>query len=174
MSIKNLISVDVEADGPFPPDFSMVSFGAVWVYDTSKTFYGKVQPISTRWDPDALKISGITREEHFTFDFPHIVMPEFAEWIDSLKLERPTLISDNPAFDWQWINYYFHSYYKSNPFGFSARRIGDFYAGATLSLNNTGSWKKMRKTKHTHNPVDDAKGNAEALLEIMNKYKITI
>lgn len=26
-------------------------------------------------------------------------------------------------------------------------------------------WKRLyRKTKHTHNPVDDAKGNAEALL----------
>ena len=28
-----------------------------------------------------------------------------------------------------------------------------------------GEWKrKLRKTKHTHNPVDDAMGNAEALL----------
>jgi hypothetical protein len=26
-------------------------------------------------------------------------------------------------------------------------------------------WKKFRITKHTHNPVDDAVGNAEALLK---------
>ena len=25
-------------------------------------------------------------------------------------------------------------------------------------------WKQFRRTRHTHNPVDDAKGNAEALL----------
>jgi len=24
-------------------------------------------------------------------------------------------------------------------------------------------WKKFRVTEHTHNPVDDARGNAEAL-----------
>ena len=30
-------------------------------------------------------------------------------------------------------------------------------------------WKWMRKTTHTHNPVDDAKGNAEALLEMQKR-----
>ena len=27
-------------------------------------------------------------------------------------------------------------------------------------------WKYLRKTNHDHNPVNDAKGNAEALLEM--------
>ena len=27
-------------------------------------------------------------------------------------------------------------------------------------------WKHLRVTKHTHNPVDDAKGNAEVLLKL--------
>jgi hypothetical protein len=27
-------------------------------------------------------------------------------------------------------------------------------------------WKKLRTTKHTHHPVDDAMGNAEALLKM--------
>ena len=27
-------------------------------------------------------------------------------------------------------------------------------------------WKHLRITKHTHNPVDDARGNAEALLKM--------
>ena len=29
--------------------------------------------------------------------------------------------------------------------------------------NTRHNFKHLRKTKHTHNPVDDAKGNAEAL-----------
>jgi hypothetical protein len=29
--------------------------------------------------------------------------------------------------------------------------------------------KRLRKTKHTHHPVDDAKGNAEALLKMMKQ-----
>ncbi len=28
------------------------------------------------------------------------------------------------------------------------------------------NFKHLRKTKHTHNPVDDARGNAEALLQM--------
>lgn len=74
-------------------------------------------------------------------------------------------ISDNPAFDWQWINWYFHTYLGKNPFGFSARRIGDLYCGMKMDAGLNIEWKKLfRKTKHDHNPVNDAKGNAEALL----------
>ena len=69
------------------------------------------------------------------------------------------------AFDWQWINYYFHKYLGRNPFGFSARRIGDLYCGMVKDASKNYEWKKKyRKTVHDHNPVNDAKGNAEALL----------
>ena len=50
-----------------------------------------------------------------------------------------------------------------NPFGFSGRRIGDLYAGLVKDASKATEWKKYRVTAHTHNPVDDAKGNAEAL-----------
>jgi hypothetical protein len=33
------------------------------------------------------------------------------------------------------------------------------------------TFKHLRDTKHTHNPVDDAKGNAEAMLKIMQGVK---
>jgi len=56
-------------------------------------------------------------------------MKKFDEWIKKVSIGKPIFISDNPAFDWQWINYYFHKYLNKNPFGFSARRIGDIYCG---------------------------------------------
>lgn len=159
----SFIVVDVESDGPIPYKYSMVCFGAVVVEPTlSKTFYGKTLPISDLWVPDALKISGFSREEHELFDEPYEVMTRFAEWINSTSKGRPVFVSDNPCFDWQWINYYFHTFLGDNPFGYSGRRIGDMYAGLTGDLYST--WKHLRKTKHTHHPVDDAKGNAEALL----------
>jgi hypothetical protein len=34
--------------------------------------------------------------------------------------------------------------------------------------------KHLRKTKHTHNPVDDARGSAEALLQIKAEYGLKI
>ena len=78
-----------------------------------------------------------------------------------------TFISDNNGFDWQFINYYFHQCCGENPFGFSSRRITDLYAGFKKSTRVPAKeWKQLRKTKHTHNPLDDARGNAEALLQM--------
>lgn len=161
------IVVDVEADGPIPNPYSMVCFGAVVVdKNLDRTFYGETHPISTGYIPDALKVSGFTREEHEKFNSPKEIMLSFSKWIKENSIYgSPVFISDNLAFDWQWINWYFHTFIGENPFGFSGRRIGDLYCGLTKDMRANKEWKrKYRKTKHTHNPVDDAMGNAEALL----------
>jgi len=161
--------VDVESDGPIPPKYSMVCFGAVKVDPSlSATFYGKTKPISELWKPEALAISGFSREEHETFDDPKTVMEDFKKWIRENTQGRPIFISDNNVYDWQFINYYFHYYLENdkepNPFGFSGRRIGDLYCG--MKFDTYVRWKHLRKTRHTHNPVDDAMGNAEVLLQM--------
>lgn len=159
------IVVDVEADGAIPHKYSMVSLGAVIVEPSlSKTFYGQVKPISEEWNPEALAISGISREEHLKFDDPKEVMEKFEKWILENSKGKPIFISDNPCYDWQFINYYFHYFLGKNPFGYSGRRIGDLYCG--LVKDSHAQWKHLRKTIHDHNPVNDAKGNAEALFEI--------
>jgi len=155
--------VDVESDGPLPGPNSMVCFGAVKVdAELNTTFYGKVKPISDKWIPDALAISGFSREQHLKFDDPAIVMPNFADWVNKTNTKgRPIFITDNPAFDFAYMNYYFHTYVGSNPFGFSARRIGDLFCGMQRDVR--AGWKHLRKTVHDHHPVNDAKGNAEAI-----------
>ncbi|MEO7312453.1 MAG: 3'-5' exoribonuclease [Chitinophagaceae bacterium] len=160
------IVIDVEADGPIPHTYSMVSFGAVVVEPgLTKTFYGQTKPISDLWIPEALAVSNITRQEHESYDEPKQVMENFAQWLSDNSKNRPVFLSDNPAFDWQWINWYFHTYLGKNPFGFSARRIGDLYCGMKMDTGLNNEWKRLfRKTKHDHNPVNDAIGNAEALL----------
>lgn len=159
------IVVDVESDGPVPGPYSMVSFGAVIVDNQlDKTFYGKVKPISDKWIPESLAISGITREQHLKFDEPVNVMHSFAEWIKKNTSGQPIFISDNNGFDFAFINYYFYAFYGKNPFGWSSRRIGDLFCG--YMDDPYYKWKQHRKTSHTHNPVDDAKGNAEALLHL--------
>jgi hypothetical protein len=162
------IVVDVESDGPIPHKYSMICFGAVVLEPSlSKTFYGKVRPISETYIQEALTVSGFNRQDHENFDEPKLVMDLFAEWLSQNSKGRPIFISDNPAFDWQWINWYFHTYLDKNPFGFSARRIGDLYCGMKMDAGLNAEWKKLfRKTAHDHNPVNDAKGNAEALLSM--------
>jgi hypothetical protein len=52
------ISVDIEADGPIPGDYSMSSLGAVVVDSSEQTFYAEFRPISDRFDPKAAAVSG--------------------------------------------------------------------------------------------------------------------
>lgn len=145
--MKNLIFVDCEADGPCPTVGKMTEFGAV-DFKTMDTFYGKDDSRST-----------FTR-----FDF----------WIRAHVKGRATFVSDNPAFDWQWINYGFWKHLNTNPFGHSARRIGDFYAGLMRDFTKTQEWKNYRITPHDHNPVHDAMGNVEAFKAILNSSGVKI
>lgn len=162
----SFVIVDVESDGPIPAEFSMVCFGAVLFDDRlDRTFYGKTRPVTDQFIPEALAVSGFSREQHLEFDDPKTVMEAFAAWLHQHSKGRPVFVSDNVAFDWQFINYYFHRFLGHNPFGFSGRRIGDLYAGLVKDAYKATEWKQYRVTSHTHNPVDDARGNAEALLK---------
>lgn len=61
----SLFVVDVEADGPAAGDYSIVCFGAVRFDEKLETtFYGRMRPITERFLPEALAVSGFSREEH--------------------------------------------------------------------------------------------------------------
>lgn len=165
--------VDVESDGPIPGDYSMVCFGAVIVdKDLNETFYGKLKPISDNYIPGALEVSGFTREETLYFNDPIEVMTAFAEWIKNKVPGKPIFISDNNGYDWMFICWYFHHFLNSNPFGYSSQNLGSFYKG--IIKDTSKNFKHLRKTPHSHNPVDDAVGNAEAFLAIIKEHEIKI
>ena len=167
------VMVDVETDGPIPVDYSMICFGAVVIDELlNKTFYGQLRPISEQWIPEALKISGFSRDETLRFDDPKEVMTRFNAWLKLNRNNSLVFISDNNGFDWQFINYYFHHFLDSNPFGYSSMNLGSLYKG--LVKDTSLNFKRLRKTKHTHNPVDDALGNAEALLHMKSEMGLNI
>ncbi len=161
-----LISVDIEADGPIPGDYSMISFGAVIIDEKlDKQFYGELKPISKKWEPNALVISGFTREETLKFDNPEIVLERFSEWLRlNIKNERAIFIADNNGFDFMFMHWYFIHFKNIDPFGYSSQNIGSLYKGMMKDM--TVNFKHLRKSKHTHNALDDAIGNAEAILEM--------
>ena len=104
-----LIVVDCEA--PFgvgaPSVGDMTEFGAV--------------------DVNALR-DGRVETFHGT-DCSEDTFRRFREWLDP---RMPVVfVSDNPAYDFQWINFYSWRYCGMNPFGHSGRRIADYYAGLT-------------------------------------------
>ncbi|RAJ10867.1 DNA polymerase III epsilon subunit-like protein [Chitinophaga skermanii] len=166
--------VDIEADGPIPGNYSMISFGAVLVdKDLNKTFYGRLKPISDQFDPKALAVSGFSREETMQFDDPAKVMLDFKYWLNKYSFtSSPMFISDNNGFDWMFINWYFHHFLGNNPFGFSSTNLGSLYKGMVKDTKQ--NFKHLRRTRHSHHPVDDAKGNAEALLFMIDEMGLKI
>jgi len=50
--------------------------------------------------------------------------------------------------------------------------LGSLYKGLVKDMFK--NFKHLRKSKHTHHPVDDAKGNAEALLELIKQFHLNI
>lgn len=150
-NIKNLIFVDCEANGKSPSTGRLTEFGAA-IYPSKATFHG------------VLVGKGLAEEKE--------IFAKFDKWITEVtKGEKPIFVSDNPAFDWQWINDGFWKTIAKNPFGHSGRRIGDFYAGLVGNFMDSNSWKKLRITPHDHNPVNDAMGNLEAFERLLNRER---
>jgi len=165
MDTSRLIFVDCEARGPSPVRGVMTEFGAIH-YDTRQSFHGVLFLGSP--DPDNPAVPIVA--ERVATDSE--VAAAFVSWLSSLAIGHPVFVSDNPAFDWQWIAAMFAVAEIDNPFGHSARRVSDFYAGLTRNWPNTQQWKRWRITTHDHNPVHDALGNAEAFERMLREYGI--
>lgn len=158
--MSNYIFVDVEARGTSPVNGTMTEFGAV--HEKSlKTFHGVLFEGNPDPDNPAIPLVGDRLAEDVE------VATAFVAWLKEVGgNERPVFVSDNVAYDWQWISGMFDYANMSNPFGHSGRRISDFYAGLMNNWGDTQKWKRFRVTKHTHHPVDDAMGNVEAFQKL--------
>lgn len=168
----SFISIDIEADGPVPGDYSMVALGAVVVEDgLTRSFYRTLRPVSERWVEASLKVCGFSREQTLAFSPPEIVMHAFYEWIAAEGGSEPFFVSDNNGFDWQFINWYFHHYVGENPFGFSSTSLVSLFKG--LRKDMYAQFSHFRG-KNAHNALSDARNNALAMLDMSKKYGLHI
>jgi len=165
MKLKPVV-VDVEADGPCPGLYNLLEIGAV--ASGVEPFYARILPVTDNFLVSALSSIGMTPGDRVRADSvsPLVAMQLFESWLKQLSAP-PVFYSDNNGFDWQFINYYFHRYLGRNPFGHSSRNINDLWKGIKRDIRV--NFKHLRTTKHDHNPVNDAKGNLEAL-ERMIKF----
>lgn len=175
------ISVDVETAGPTPGEYSMLSIGACPVFDPDNGFFIEMKPISDKFDPKALEVSGLSLEELSQRGLnPSTAMKAFSEWLAALAAPDQTLVfvGFNAPFDWSFVNYYFHRFLGDNPFGFTALDIKALYMGATGC-----SWRDTRssnisaqlkpKLSSTHDALIDAKYQAEIFRLILHDLVAT-
>jgi len=171
------ISVDVESSGPIPGKFSLLSIGACVVESPEQDFYVEIAPISDEYVPEAMKVIGKDLD-HFRTNgsTPLQAMKEFGSWVARCKEvdENPVFVGFNAVFDWSFVNWYFHQYVGDNPFGIGGIDIKSFYmgmAGSSFADTTASSLPGRFKPKqpHTHNALDDAKGQAETFAEMQRE-----
>lgn len=174
------ISVDVETSGPVPAIYSLLSVGACAVENESLSFECLIKPISEAADPKALEISGFSLKDLQRRGVdPTEAMQRFSDWIHQVVGDdRPVFVGLNAAFDWSFINYYFHRYLGSNPFGFAPLDIKALYMGTTGA-----SWRECKssdmskvlkpKLAANHNALSDARAQAE-LFRLTLEYRSPI
>jgi len=155
------ISVDVETAGPIPGEYSLLSIGACAVAEPTKTFSCELKPINTNADPKALEVSGLSLDKLATHGLePLVAMQSFADWLASLSVNDGSVVfvGLNAPFDWSFVNYYFHRFLGSNPFGFTALDIKALYMGATGC-----NWIDTRSSKMAERLAPRLRGDHQAL-----------
>jgi ribonuclease T len=87
-------------------------------------------------------------------------MHQFRDWIHRIARTDgvPIFVGFNAAFDWSFVNYYFHKFVGENPFGFAALDIKSLYMGAAGS-----TWEQTRSSQIALALHPKRKGNHEAL-----------
>lgn len=178
MSSRNsgeaFISVDIEAAGPIPAQYSMLSLGACLVEDHDQAFYVELRPINENADSKALAVSGFSlsalRESGVA---PDAALPKFRDWIKKVADRRvPVFVGFNAGFDWSFVNWYFHKYLGENPFGFAPLDIKAYYMGMSgCPWSETKSSRIPREYQpqphEAHNALNDAKAQAELFLKLL-------
>jgi DNA polymerase III epsilon subunit-like protein len=173
------ISVDIEAAGPNPADYSLLTIGACKVNDLQRMFYVELQPVSMKYIPDALDISRLSMERLAKRGIPaKAAMQQFDEWVRSETAtgERAVFVAFNAAFDWMFVNDYFHRYLGRNPFGHTALDIKSFYMGlAGISWEETSmryvSPRYLGNQQLTHHALRDAMDQAQIFSKMLEESR---
>ncbi|MFJ6081154.1 3'-5' exoribonuclease domain-containing protein [Streptomyces sp. NPDC092369] len=182
------ISVDIEADGPIPGPYSMLSFGAAvaGVQDADtftavdpqrRTFYRELRPISEEFVPEALAVSGLDRERLRTEGAePATALGEFTEWVREVGAEagaQPVMCGYPASYDWTFLYWYLIRFTGSSPFGHSGcldmKTLYATKAGVPLRAVAKGTMPRrlLSRRRHTHHALDDAVEQAELLANLM-------
>ncbi|MFF3846520.1 3'-5' exoribonuclease domain-containing protein [Streptomyces sp. NPDC002328] len=180
------ISVDVEADGPIPGPYSMLSLGAAvaGVQDAdgftaadpaARTFYRELRPISEEFVPEALAVSGLDRKRLGREGRePAAALHEFARWVRGVSEGAQPVMCGYPAsYDWTFLYWYLIRFTGASPFGHSGcldmKTLYATKAGLPLRAVAKGNMPRelLSKRRHTHHALDDAIEQAELFANLM-------
>lgn len=168
------VSVDIEAAGPIPGEYSMLSLGACLVDDLEQSFYVEFQPINDACVQEAIEVSGLALDSlKLSGKRPQSAMSAFRDWIVQVSGNKtPVMVGFNGSFDWSFVNWYFHRFIGTNPLGHGAVDIKSYYMGLSGSSWSSSSSRSLPvqfqpEHRQTHNALDDAVAQAEIFEKLL-------
>ncbi len=168
------ISVDIEASGPIPGEYSLLSIGACMVGNTNRTFYVELKPLNNNFAEKAIEVAGLSMDKlKITGEEPRLAMERFEQWIKQAAADnRPVFVAFNATFDWSFTHWYFIKFLGRDPFGISGLDIKAYFMGKhhtswgeTIKKNIRSKYPPL--TAHTHNALDDAIEQAEIFSKML-------
>ena len=122
--------VDVEATGPVPGLYSMVSLGATAIVPrddgalvAGETFYAELRPVFAGVDPRANAVHGLDlerlRDEGLE---PRTALERLSAFVagHTAAGTEPTFVAHVAVFDWMYVCWYYAWCGLENPFGYKA------------------------------------------------------
>jgi DNA polymerase III epsilon subunit-like protein len=173
------ISVDIEASGPIPGEFSLLSLGACVVGDPARNFYVELAPLNDNFTEEAMRTCDLSLtglRDHGTE--PRAAMEQLRDWVrQTTNGARAVFVGFNAPFDWSFVNYYFVKFCGAdrNPFGHSALDIKAYYMGAYKTSWAETSMRLLPPELHApdkplvHNALEDAIQQAEIFERLLVK-----
>ncbi|TMR34683.1 exonuclease [Nonomuraea zeae] len=177
------VAVDVEADGPIPGPYSMISLGMAVAGRADLTFYTELRPISDDFVPAALAVSGLDRERlRREAPAPEQAMAAAARWIGHLRtIGRPVFLAAPAVWDGMFVHWYFMRFTGKSPFGATGSGVDlrSYWMGLTGC-----EWAETRKgiikhrlglerVPHTHHAGEDAAELAEVFEAVLDHRSAT-
>ncbi len=159
------VAVDVEADGPIPGVYSMLSIGMAVVGRPELRFYSELRPITEEFVAEALAVSGLDRDRLLReAPTPEEVMRAATDWVDGLRAEGiPVFLAAPAVWDGMYVHWYFVRFAGRNPFGATGGGVDlrSYWMGAQGCEWNESHKREMKRElgiehPHTHNALDDA------------------
>ncbi|MFF0312319.1 exonuclease [Streptosporangium sp. NPDC004379] len=175
------VAVDVEADGPIPGPYSMISLGMAVVGRPQLTFYTELRPISDDFVPEALAVSGLDRDR-LVREAPAAedAMAAAARWVNGLRrIGRPVFLGGPAVFDGMFTHWYFLRFLGKSPFNASGAGLDlrSYWMGMT-GCEWAGSRKSEIKQRlritdlpHTHHAGEDAAELAQVFDAVLSSRR---
>ncbi|MGP3964411.1 exonuclease [Nonomuraea sp. 3N208] len=173
------VAVDVEADGPIPGPYSMISLGMAVAGRADLTFYTELRPISDEYVPEALAVSGLDRDRLLReAPPPEEAMAAAARWVDGLrKIGRPVFLAAPAVWDGMFVHWYFTRFTGKSPFGATGSGVDlrSYWMGLTgreWAGTHSGDIKRelgLGGLPHTHHAGEDAVELARIFEQVLRR-----